>query len=135
MPRDAVPGLGQRVKECRLQKNLKQAAVAKRAGISSTYLCELETTEGICPSAIVLYRIAAALDTSFAHLLGLPERMPPSPEQRTLPPTLQRAKSIYRLADDEVALLSGLEYRGRRPRTEEDWFFLLCAIKRAVGWT
>lgn len=131
MPRDAVPGLGQRVLHCRLEKNLKQAALAKRAGISPSYLCELETTEGACPSAIVLYRIASALGTSVAYLLAQPESRPAEP--RTASPTLQRAKSIYRLADDEVALLSGLEYRGRRPRTEEDWFFVLCAIKRAVG--
>jgi transcriptional regulator with XRE-family HTH domain len=132
MPRDNVIGLGRRIQARRLDKNLKQAALARQAGIAPSYLSELETKEGACPSAIVLYRIGVALDASVPALLGMPELPAPPPDGRGIPPTLQRARAVYRMADDEVALLRGLEYRGQRPRTEEDWFFLLCAIKRAV---
>ena len=133
MPRDPVSGLGKRIQERRMEKDIKQATLARQAGIAPSYLSELETTEGMCPSAIVLYRIAVALDTNVPYLLGMPDRSAAPINRQAVPPTLQRARAVYRMADDEVALLSGLEYRGRRPRTEEDWFFLLCAIKRTVG--
>jgi len=133
MPRDSIPGLGRRIQERRLEKNLKQAALARQANIAASYLSELEATEGACPSAIVLYRIAVALDTSVPSLLGMPERPTAPADRRAIPPALQRARVVYRMAEDEVALLSQIEYRGQRPRTEEDWFFLLGAIKRVVG--
>lgn len=135
MPRDTVTGLGQRIQTRRLERNIKQAALARQVNIAPSYLSKLEATEGVCPSAIVLYRIATALDTSVPSLLGMPERPTAPVNRRAIPPTLQRARAVYRMADDEVALLSGLEYRGQRPRTVEDWFFLLCAIKRSVGET
>lgn len=133
MPRDVVIGLGRRVRERRLALGLKLSALARKAGIATSYLSEMETTEGASPSAIVLYRIAVALGTTVPQLLGLPDHPTELPAGRALPPTLQRARVLYRLSDDEVALLNAITYRGRRPQTEEDWFFLLCAIRRAVG--
>jgi len=133
MPRDVVHGIGQRIHERRMELNLKQAALARQAGIAPSYLSELETTEGSCPSAIVLYRIAVALETTVPILLGMPDRPSPALAKRAIPPSLQRARLLYKMDEDEVALLSGLEYRGHRPQAPEDWFFILVAIKRCVG--
>lgn len=133
MPRDTVIGLGQRIRERRLAVGMKQATLAHKAGIATSYLCQLETTEGASPSALVLYHLALALDTTIPYLLGLPPLPAARIDSRELPPSLARARTRYRLADDEVALLVGITYRGRRPQTEEDWFFLLCAIRRTVS--
>lgn len=133
MPRDPVVGLGQRIRERRHSRGMKLATLARKAGISSSYLCEVETTEGTCPSAVVLYKIARALDTTIPYLLNLPDHPGVATNGRALPPTLIRAKVRYHLADDEVELLNHIDYRGKRPQTEEDWFFLLCAIRRAVS--
>lgn len=133
MSKDVVVGLGKRIRERRLAKDIKQGSLARKAGVSASYLCELETTEVGCPSAVVLQRIADALDTSVPHLLNLPDRTATVTDGRCLPPSLIRAKMRYRLDDDEVELLNRIQYRGMRPQTEEDWFFLMCAIRRAVG--
>ncbi len=133
MPRDIVAGLGRRVRERRVAQGMKLSALARKAGIATSYLSEMETTEGASPSAIVLYRIAVALETTVPRLLGLPEHAAETPDSRALPKTLQRTRALYRLSDDEVALLSTITYRGKRPQSEEDWFFLLAAIRRAVG--
>lgn len=131
MPRDVVIGLGRRIRERRLAQGMKLATLARKAGITSSYLCELETTEGRSPSAVILCRIADALDTSVQQLLDLAGR-PAARDGAVIPPSLSRARAVYRFSEDEVTLLSGIEYRGRRPQSEEDWFFLLCAIRRAV---
>lgn len=112
---------------------MKLGALARRAGITASYLSELETTEGASPSAVVLYRIAGALEASIGELLDLPGQSVGSSAGQPVPTTLLRAKARYRLGDDEVELLKSIEYRGRHPRTEEDWLFLIQAIRRAVS--
>ncbi len=133
MPRDVAVGLGKRIRELRTARAVKLSSLARKVGISASYLCELETTEGRSPSAVVLCRIADALDTSVHQLLGITESRSSPPERQQLPVSLSRARNFYRLSEDEVSLLSTIEYRGRRPRTEEDWFFLISAIRRAVS--
>ncbi len=133
MPRELVIGLGQRIRERRLAIGMKQATLAQRAGIATSYLCELETTEGASPSGLVLYQLALALDTTIPYLLGLPPLPAARIDTRAIPPSLARARTRYRLADDEVALLATITYRGRRPQTDEDWYFVICAIRRSVG--
>jgi len=115
-------------------RGMKSNALARRAGISVSYLSELETTEGMSPSAVVLCRIADALEVSVQYLLDLPDRLSvPIGGGPNLPLTLTQAKVRFQFADDEVALLKGIDYRGKRPQTVDDWNFLLGAIRRVVG--
>lgn len=132
MPRTLANGLGERIRQRRRDLGLKQAVVARRAGISPSYLCELETKEGVAVSAVVLQQLAQVLSTTAARLLDAPN-VTADVSQAVMPLSLQRARARFRLADDEVALLASIEYRGRRPQTDDDWLFLLLAIRRAVG--
>lgn len=68
------------IPQSRLAQNLRylreyherpQSWVARKAGISKTYLCELEadTSNKKAPSAIVVYRLARVFDQSVEFLL------------------------------------------------------------------
>jgi transcriptional regulator with XRE-family HTH domain len=133
MDRNAGISLGQRIKQRRLALGLKQSDVARKAGIAKSYLSKLEATAGSSPSASILQQIAVVLDTTMSFLLGVPDQPLPPVDNRSLPPALARARVRYRLADDEVALLQGIAYRGKRPQTEEDFLFVLLSIRRAVS--
>ena len=58
-----------KIKRLRKVKGLKQGELAKIAGISQTYLCELEKSRKSNPSKDVLKRIAKALGTSISELV------------------------------------------------------------------
>src|SRR5215475_6298847 len=61
--------LGARVRATRLGRGLSLDAVAERAGVSRSMLSAVERG-GKVPTVLVLDRIATALDTSIARLLG-----------------------------------------------------------------
>jgi len=52
--------IGAKIKELRLKKNMKQIELASKAGISNTYLSDIESGRTI-PSLKVLIKIANAL--------------------------------------------------------------------------
>ena len=64
-----VSELGARVRATRLGRGLSLDAVAGRAGVSRSMLSAVERG-GKVPTVLVLDRIATALDTSIARLLG-----------------------------------------------------------------
>jgi transcriptional regulator with XRE-family HTH domain len=63
------PGFGKRVREARDKAKLTQRDAAKRAKITSVYLCQLEHGEGM-PSMALAERLAKILGTTVAGLLG-----------------------------------------------------------------
>ena len=67
--------LAQRMKELRLEKNMKQTAVAKAVGISTTAYCNYEY--GLRePSATTITKLAQLYHVSADYLLGVNEPMP-----------------------------------------------------------
>jgi transcriptional regulator with XRE-family HTH domain len=64
-----MAGLGARIRATRLGRGLSLDAVAKRAAVSRSMLSAVERG-GKVPTVLVLDRIATALDTSIARLLG-----------------------------------------------------------------
>ena len=64
-----VTALGARVRAARLERGLSLGAVAGRAQVSRSMLSAVERG-GRMPTVLVLDRIATALDTSIARLLG-----------------------------------------------------------------
>jgi transcriptional regulator with XRE-family HTH domain len=63
--------LGRAIALCRQQRNLKQVELAKRAGISSTYLSLLERNERKDPSMSIIQSIAEALQVPTGILFFL----------------------------------------------------------------
>lgn len=121
-----------RLRSRRLELHLTAKEVYTRAGITRSYYHRLETRAGINPSADVLERIAAALDTTHGYLLGRTEVPNRGSVQPQIPSPLSRVGARLQLSADEVRLLNSITWRGRRPQTEVDWLFLAEAISRAV---
>lgn len=60
--------IGKKIKALRLEKGLKQFELAKKAGISNTYLSDIEVGR-TDPSLKTLEKIADALETSCSTFL------------------------------------------------------------------
>ena len=76
-------GFGGVVRELRLELGLTQAAVAKRARVTGSYLARVELGQ-VHPSMGVVQRIAAALGVSVAALLEARGYVPPEIKQAYL---------------------------------------------------
>lgn len=128
--------VGKRIANQRQIKSLSLPELAEKAGISKGYLWQLETGAGPNPSIGVLTKIAQALDTTVADLLGLPKAKAGIPDR--LPAGLrefledQKCKGAP-VPEDIVLALAQLKARGRKAGSKEDWAFLYEAIKRAMG--
>src|SRR5437868_14914816 len=81
--------LADRIRTLRTQAGLSLEELATKAGLSKTYLWELEKDEaGIKkPSADVLLRLASALSTTIADLMSLPT-VRVKQDQVQIPPSL-----------------------------------------------
>jgi transcriptional regulator with XRE-family HTH domain len=64
-----VETLGEWVRIARTREHLSQRALADRAGISRSYLCDIERSRGLQPSVSVLDKLAIALGASRSDLL------------------------------------------------------------------
>ncbi|MGE0365474.1 MAG: helix-turn-helix domain-containing protein [Phycisphaerales bacterium] len=128
--------LAKRIQEARERAGLTLDELAKKAGISKTYLWELENdTKGEKkPSADVLLKLANALSTTIANLMGLPE-VQVDHTKVPLPSSLVAfrdwMKSIgEKVTDHDLRDLATMRFRGGQPRTKEDWFDLYRLLKR-----
>jgi DNA-binding XRE family transcriptional regulator len=72
VPRDTVPGLGQRLRALRVMRGLTQRALAERAGVPHNKIAaiELERSKGGITLRTAA-RLAIALDTTLDYLAGL----------------------------------------------------------------
>src|ERR1043166_9181497 len=126
--------LAARLRGIREARELSLDEVATRAGISKTYLWELEKDVAgeKTPSAKVLLQIANALSVTIADLLALPTvrvadqtfELSPSltafrdrMEQLNMPPSNQDLRD-----------LSQTTFRGRQPETADEWHRLYLAL-------
>ena len=126
--------LAERIREIRKAKELSLDDLASKAGISKTYLWELEKDLAgeKRPSADVLLRIASALTATIADLLELPTVSAPSGAVQ-IPPSLQEFQSRMQtqgtaLSDDEVRDLAAVKFRGSQPQTVDEWHQLYFAF-------
>lgn len=126
------PLLVERLRSRRLELRRTAKEVYTSAGITRSYYHRLETQVGTNPSADVLERLAAALDTTSGYLLGRTEVPERAAGPSRIPSALNRVAARLHLSADEVRLLNAISWRGRRPQTEEDWSFLAEAVSRAV---
>lgn len=131
--------LADRIRDARKAAGLTLDQLAAAAGISKTYLWELESDkEGVKkPSAEVLLRIANALSTTLADLLELPSirvdrsRIDLSPSLREFRDRMKKLGTP--LTDAEVSDLAAMRFRGGQPRTADDWHDLYRVLKRSAG--
>ena len=65
----AADTLGEWLRVARIREHLSQRALADQAGISRSYLCDIERSRGAKPSVAVLDKLAIALGASRSDLL------------------------------------------------------------------
>ena len=120
--------LGERIKQRREEKGLAAVALARQAEVSKGYLSEIESGGATRPSGVVLFRIATALGTTVADLLGQEIR----PASTSIPPALKEFADEASLPEEDVRMLARVRFRGEQPNTKEDWRFLYESIKRSI---
>ncbi len=132
-----MPELGHRIREHRKSRGLKLSQLAAEAGISTSYLSQIERGEKDSVSADILFRVAKALGITAKALYQPPrkaERIEVSMDD--IPEPLKdfyekRGKSLG-MTDVDLAMLSKIRYRNMQPRTQEDWEFLYLSIRRTI---
>lgn len=127
--------VGARIHDLRESRGLSIAELARKSGVAKSYVSQLESGEADNPSLEAVRKIAAGLGVRVSDLIG--EEESGEPRAGKLPPGLEAfRRSAGRrgmpLAPEDVDMLLGLQYRGRRPETEEDFAFLYHAIKRTL---
>lgn len=128
MAKDQATGLGERVRKRRKGLGLTAKALAKAAGVSTSYISQVERGHQEDPSLPALRRLADALSMDLHALLGA---QAPSTDVAQIPAPLQELAQEYKLAADTLIMLSNIHVDGRQPGTKEDWLFLLLAIRRS----
>jgi len=128
--------LAHRIQRERKRAGLTLDQLADQAGISKTYLWELEHDKPSLkkPSADVLLRIANALSVTISDLLGLPSVKTDS-KSVDLPASLvkfrdQQAKLGNKLSEQDLRELATMQFRGGQPKTADDWTDLYLALVR-----
>lgn len=130
--------LAARIRELREAKGLSLDELASRAGISKTYLWELEkdTSGSKKPSADVLMRIANALSTTIADLMSLPSVRVQNADVE-IPASLkefqeERRRMGKELPPNELRDLALMRFRGGQPRTVDEWHALYLVLDRSI---
>jgi transcriptional regulator with XRE-family HTH domain len=129
--------LADRIRSARQCSGWTLDQLADRAGISKTYLWELEKDEAgeKRPSADVLGRLAYTLGLTLAELIGHPT-VEVDGRAVELPPGLvefdERMNAMgERLNREELIDLMGTRFRGRGPGNADEWHLLYLIAK---GW-
>jgi transcriptional regulator with XRE-family HTH domain len=136
--RESPMSLATRLRQERKRAGLKLDQLSERAGISKTYLWELENDkEGTKkPSAAVLLRLAEALSLTIADLMGLPSiRVDDS--NINVPQSLMEFQEMMAqmgqaVTDQDVHDLATMRFRGGQPRTKEAWYQLYVTLKHTT---
>jgi transcriptional regulator with XRE-family HTH domain len=129
--------LAENLKRLRMQKQLSQPELADKAEVSKGYIYMLESGEMANPSLEKLLQISKALDCTIADLVGHPKAAVKADAAVEIPEALQEfAKRMKRegnpLDETELKSLAHTQYRGRRPRTADDWAYVYRFLKQTL---
>ncbi len=133
--------LNQKIKQLREEKALSLSKLAEMAGVSKAYLSQLENSVSTQPSAQVLYNIASALGTTIADLLDKPVRVRSRDfselQENAIPDGLrklidERGKALD-IREEDVKMLMNIQYRGKHPKSVDDWEYVLRTIRLVVN--
>ena len=123
--------LNERIKLRMDEKHWSLADLARETKIAKGYLWEILKGEAKRPSAQTLYTIAKALGTSVADLLGK-ENEAVHRRSTRMPDSLREFAEEENLLEKDVKMLASINFRGKQPKTKEDWAFLYQSVKRSV---
>jgi len=128
--------LAEKVKTLREARHLSVEGLAEASGVSKPYIWQIESGRRANPTGDVLRKLAAALGTTVADLVGAPEVISKDVLAK-VPKGLRdlarkRGKDIG-LQEQDVEMLKQIHYRGRRPEKSEDWELIFLFLKRILG--
>lgn len=127
LPADSVGG---RIRAKRIDAGLSLTELADAAGVSKSYLSNLENkAEHQKPSGETLYAIAKALNTTMSALLG--KRLLTT-QQTEIDDTLRKFARKAKLGEAELQMLASIKWRGEAPKTIERWQFIYDALKAST---
>jgi transcriptional regulator with XRE-family HTH domain len=109
-----ITPLGDRVRQLREEKGWSLTELADRAGISRSYLSQIEQGDSI-PTQVKIIQLANALDALPSQLMG------EQPDQTNIPSSLREFAEEADLGSAEIQMLANIEYRGKRPSTPAEW--------------
>jgi predicted transcriptional regulator len=121
-PVSKIP-LGTRVRQLREKKGWSLTKLAQQAGISRSYLAQIEYGESL-PTQAKILQLANALGALPSELMGEGLTDPVD-----IPESLQEFARSAGLGSSEVQMLARIEYRGKRPGTVDEWKLLYTIIK------
>lgn len=113
--------IGQRIRRLREQKGWSLTTLAARAGVSRSYLHQIEQGTS-APTQAKIQRLAEALGALPSELLG-------EKTHDDIPASLRKFAAEARLGSAEVQMLAQIQYRGQRPSTSEEWKAIYSVIK------
>lgn len=123
--------LGARLRKRREERELTLSKLAENAGVSKSYVWSLENGRANArPSGRTLYAIAKALGTTMTDLLGQQLLAEPT---REVPDSLREFAAADDLAEADVQMLAGVNFRGKQPDDVESWRFIWRAIRAGVA--
>jgi len=117
---------GERVRERRIQEGLSQADLAEKAGISRTYLSEIERGLATNLSWKVVEGLAAELG------LRVEQEAHAEDPLENLPPGLAEFAKSRDLPPQDILMLARLKFRGKQPTTPDKWELLYNVIEMAT---
>jgi transcriptional regulator with XRE-family HTH domain len=110
---------------------LSLSDLGRLAGVSKGYLSQIESDAATRPSAQTLFKVARALGTSLGELLGEQEGRGADADVE-VSDSLRDFAAEEQLPEAEVLMLARIRYRGRAPRTADDWRFIYESIRRST---
>ena len=133
--------LSQKIKQLRGKKGFSLGKLAETAGVSKAYLSQLENSVSKQPSAEILFKIASALGTTIADLLDKPVRVHSTDflvlQEDEIPYGLRRLiderGEALDIREEDVKMLMNIQYRGKQPKSVEEWEHVLRTIRIVVG--
>jgi len=103
--------IGQRVKDIRVSRNLKQQAVADLIGMSLTAYSNIESGKTESITLQRLQQIASALNTNASFILSdLP--LNTHPDIKALQIELQSTQQLLQKANEQIENLGGVRIKG-----------------------
>jgi len=116
------------VRKRRKALGLTAKALAKAAGVSTSYISQVERGHQEDPSLPALRRLADALKMDLHSLIGGPAAVA---DPSAVSASLRELADEFSLPPETVAMLAGVQIDGMQPSTKDDWLFLLMAARRS----
>lgn len=112
------------------------ADLAMASGLSKPYIWQIEDGKRKTPSGEKLLKLASALGVTVGELLGAEEGILAKDLELTpeaLGELIETRGRKLGIRKEDLAMLRGIHYRGRRPGSAEDYELILLILRRILG--